>query len=89
MNELPLEMATQIAEAFHYHYENLAPEFAYTTRQESAVPWQEVPESNRALMVATVQRVFYLQHVDCAHAEPTCPCGGSDRLRFRIRDDQQ
>lgn len=41
-----------VARAFHESYERLAPEHGYETREESAVPWDEVPESNRSLMVA-------------------------------------
>jgi hypothetical protein len=47
--------AEVIARAFHEAYERLAPEFAYVTRTESAKPWEEVPEANRVLMIATVQ----------------------------------
>ena len=44
-----------IARRFHEAYERLAPSFGYETRRESAVPWEEVPENNRRLMVATVR----------------------------------
>ena len=37
---------------FHETYERLAPTFGYETRPESAVPWDQVPEQNRELMVA-------------------------------------
>jgi hypothetical protein len=47
--------AEQIAAAFHEAYERLAPDHGYETRRESAVPWEEVPERNRDLMVAVVQ----------------------------------
>lgn len=42
----------ELARQFHEAYERLAPEFGYETRPESAVPWEDVPEANRALMVA-------------------------------------
>lgn len=42
----------QIAQAFHETYERLAPDHGYETREASAKPWDEVPESNRNLMVA-------------------------------------
>ena len=42
-----------VARCFHSHYEALAPEFGYETRPDSAVPWSDVPEQNRRLMVAT------------------------------------
>lgn len=47
--------AEKIARAFHEAYERLAPAYSYKTRKASAVDWVDVPENNRALMVATVQ----------------------------------
>ena len=47
-------LAGEIAAAFHEAYERLAPEHGYETREESAVPWEQVPEQNRALMEAVV-----------------------------------
>ena len=44
--------AEDLAKSFHDTYERLAPSFSYETRKESAVPWDEVPEKNRRLMVA-------------------------------------
>lgn len=41
-----------LARRFHEAYERLAPSFGYETREESAVPWDDVPEQNRALMIA-------------------------------------
>lgn len=41
-----------LARRFHETYEALAPRFGYETRRESAVPWDQVPENNRRLMVA-------------------------------------
>lgn len=43
-----------IAKAFHDAYELLAPVHGYKTREASAVPWEDVPEDNRALMRDTV-----------------------------------
>lgn len=48
------EDAEVIARRFHETYERLAPRFGYETRRESAVPWRQVPERNRKLMVAVV-----------------------------------
>jgi cytochrome c551/c552 len=50
--------AEDIAQAFHKAYEDLAPQFGYRTREASAKPWSDVPEQNRLLMVATVQRLI-------------------------------
>jgi hypothetical protein len=56
--------ATKLAERFHYLYETLAPNFNYKTRPESAVPWENVPESNRALMVAVCDLILDELEVD-------------------------
>jgi len=45
------------AALFHETYETLAPEFGYETREESAVPWETVPEPNKSLMIATASVV--------------------------------
>jgi hypothetical protein len=50
--------AEQLAQLFHDHYERLAPEFGYTSRKSSAVPWQNVPEPNKSLMIATARLVL-------------------------------
>jgi hypothetical protein len=47
----------KIARMFHEAYERHAPEHGYETRRESAVPWEAVPENNRALMVAVAAEV--------------------------------
>lgn len=47
--------AEDIARAFHERYEHLAPEHSYRTRKESAVPWEDVPENNKSLMIAVVR----------------------------------
>lgn len=48
----------EIARAFHDTYERLAPAFSYETREESAVDWEDVPEDNRLLMIATVTQLL-------------------------------
>jgi len=42
----------QLAQLFHETYERLAPQYSYTTRPESAKPWQDVPKDNKQLMIA-------------------------------------
>lgn len=44
----------RIAQAFHEAYEELAPMHGYKTREESAVPWEDVPDTNKHLMCSTV-----------------------------------
>ncbi len=46
-----------LAKRFHEVYERLAPDFGYETRRESAVPWEQVPEQNRDLMVAVCDEI--------------------------------
>jgi hypothetical protein len=45
--------AAALAKRFHETYEKLAPQFSYKTREESSKPWDEVPEDNKNLMIAT------------------------------------
>src|SRR6059058_2737602 len=47
-----------IARAFHGAYEELAPEHGYETREESRTQLEDVPEKNRGLMTATVQKLL-------------------------------
>lgn len=46
-----------IARRFHDAYERLAPRFGWETQQRSRVEWDDLPEENRALMVAVVAEV--------------------------------
>lgn len=50
--------AEVIARAFHERYERLAPAHSYRTREASAVPWENVPENNKSLMVAVVRSLL-------------------------------
>lgn len=47
-----------LARRFHEAYERLAPSFGYETRKESAVAWEDVPERNKALMVAVAAEML-------------------------------
>ena len=50
--------AEQLAEIFHNTYEKLAPKFGYKTREASAVAWDDVPENNKRLMIATCKALI-------------------------------
>lgn len=50
--------AENLAQRFHEIYEELAPAFNYKTRKASAVPWSDVPQNNKQLMIAVCQRVL-------------------------------
>lgn len=60
-----------LARQFHEAYERLAPSFGYETRTESAVPWEQVPEQNRALMRAVVEELGLSDLAARALAEET------------------
>lgn len=69
--------AEWVAERFHEIYERLAPAFSYETRRESAVPWADVPEENRALMVATARELL-VQLASRSSVEPPREEAGDD-----------
>jgi hypothetical protein len=48
----------QLAQKFHETYERLAPEYGYETRKESAVPWSDVLEKNKRLMIAVCAEIL-------------------------------
>ena len=50
--------AEQLAEKFHTLYEGFAPEYGYKTRDQSAVPWAEVPEQNKKLMIRVCRTIL-------------------------------
>ena len=47
-----------VAREFHKAYEDLALHFGYKTRQDTAVPWEDVPEKNRNLMMAVITELL-------------------------------
>ncbi len=61
--------AEKLAQLFHETYERLAPSYSYKTRDESAVPWAQVPEMNKRLMIAVCAEV--LKVLDGAEAKGT------------------
>ncbi len=48
----------EVARFFHETYERLAPDYSYQTRKASAVPWEQVPENNKRLMIAVSAEVL-------------------------------
>lgn len=47
-----------VARLFHETYEWLAPGYHYEPRRETAVPWSEVPEPNKSLMITVAAEVL-------------------------------
>ncbi|KKL27339.1 hypothetical protein LCGC14_2386180 [marine sediment metagenome] len=50
----------RLARNFHRTYERLAPAFSYTTRKESAVPFDDLPDNNKNLMLAVCSEIAEL-----------------------------
>jgi hypothetical protein len=50
--------AEELAQLFHETYERVAKEVGYKTRDESAVPWEQVPEDNKRVMITTAAEVL-------------------------------
>ncbi len=61
--------AVSLARLFHENYERLASEHGYKTRDESAVPWHDVPEPNRSLMVAVAREIIHIYRVGAPQGE--------------------
>ncbi len=47
-----------LAEKFHALYEDFATDCGYKTRDESAVPWADVPDKNKKLMVRVCRAIL-------------------------------
>lgn len=54
----PMPDAESVAKLFHETYERLAPAFKYETREATRVPWEDVPEQNKHLMIAVTAEVL-------------------------------
>ncbi len=70
MNHLEPEKLAQI---FHETYERLAPYFNYTTRRATAVPWAQVPDTNKQLMIAVATEVLAALQPTSPPDTPTAP----------------
>jgi hypothetical protein len=72
MMGMPMDAET-LARHFHETYERLAPGFDYVTRPATAVPWDQVPELNKRLMIAVCEEVLSLLRVNCAQPKAPSP----------------
>lgn len=59
----------ELAKQFHATYERLAPKFGYETRPQSRVEWEQVPEQNKMLMIATAAEVLAWLHSELVRRE--------------------
>ena len=66
----------QLAELFHETYERLAPAFGWKTKKGCHCKFAELPQRNKALMIATCQTVLNALQSSGAVAEQhtTAPC---------------
>lgn len=53
------DRAVALARRFHEAYEEFAPVFDYETRAETRVPWEELPDNNRKLMITVCVAVLH------------------------------
>ena len=53
------EEVERIARAFHESYEEFAIGFGWKTQEASKRPWEEIPEANRQVMLATVEDLLH------------------------------
>lgn len=79
--------ARLLAQEFHEAYERLAPEYGYKTRPETAVPWEDVPEDNKALMTAVVDEVVVPKLLSIATLAATDIIDRLDELVTEFRED--
>lgn len=64
-----LEAVAQLAKLFHETYERLAVECDWQTQKSCQVPWDELPENNKTLMLAVCSELT--EHYP--NALPTAP----------------
>lgn len=57
----PPPVNERIARRFHEVYEDFAPSFGWTS--QSPVPWEELPEANRELMLAVVGELLAQEEI--------------------------
>lgn len=56
--EYRVAAAERAARDFHETYERLAPKFGYQTRRESALPWEDIADNHKRLMIAVCAEVL-------------------------------
>ncbi len=65
---MPMPDAESVARIFHETYERLAPSFGYETREATRGSWDNMPERNKHLMIATTAELlatlFPLEELD-------------------------
>ncbi len=62
---------SSVAQFFHETYERQAPRHGYQTRKDSAVPWDDVPPGNKALMLDVAERFVLMCALEATTPIPT------------------
>lgn len=62
---LAAECAEVIARQFHATYESLAPALGWETQARSRTKWDDLPQENRDLMLATVRALLHRGVIRC------------------------
>jgi hypothetical protein len=82
------DVVERLARAFHATYERLAPDHGWETQESTrAKPWEQVPEHNRRLMLATVRELIEQGVIDPgpAVAPPEGVRQDADMLNVAVR----
>lgn len=74
--------AETLAKRFHETYEKLAPKFGYKTREASAVPWEDVPKTNKELMIAVADEILEMEKTMKPNEEKTISVEDPDVLHM-------
>lgn len=77
--------AKRIARAFHDAYERLAPSYGYETRRASAKPFGDIPENNKALMIATVSELLAHDVIEASDGQLPPPVEAVPHEPERVR----
>ena len=80
------EKAEVLARRFHTIYETLAPEYGYRTRRASRKPWCDVPENNKALMIAVCEQI--LEQYECLYCEAEAECKELKNITKELSDQR-
>ena len=63
INAAEMDEDELLAARFHCAYEAFALKHGYDTRKESAVPWEDVPAINKAVMISTAREILSMGYV--------------------------
>jgi hypothetical protein len=89
------ECAEVIARQFHAVYERFAPHHGWETQERSRTEWGDLPEANRTLMVATVEKLLERGAIVCGEhrteraAGSICICAVEPRHSVKLDGDSE